>query len=114
MSVRIDYRLCNGCPGKPEGCCEEICPGDLFYRDQGKAVMREPSDCWDCCSCAKACPRAALSIELPFQISESKNRLVARIKDTMILWKLLDRKGKTITTYKIPIRCKAKTLPSFD
>jgi adenylylsulfate reductase subunit B len=114
MSVRIDCRLCNGCPGKPEGCCEEICPGDLFYRDQGKAVMREPSDCWDCCSCAKACPRAALSIELPFQISESKNRLVARIKDTMILWKLLDRKGKTITTYKIPIRCKAKILPSID
>ncbi len=114
MSVRIDYRLCNGCPGKPEGCCEETCPGDLFYRDQGKAVMREPSDCWDCCSCAKACPRAALSIELPFQISESKNRLVARIKDTMMLWKLLDRKGKTITTYKIPIRCKAKILPSID
>jgi adenylylsulfate reductase subunit B len=114
MSVRIDYRLCNGCPGKPEGCCEEICPGDLFYRDQGKAVMREPSDCWDCCSCAKACPRAALSIELPFQISESKNRLVARIKDTMMLWKLLDRKGNTITTYKIPIRCQAKILPSID
>ena len=114
MSVRIDYRLCNGCPGKPEGCCEEICPGDLFYRNQGKAVMREPSDCWDCCSCAKACPRAALSIELPFQISESKNRLVARIKDTMMLWKLLDRKGKTITTYKISIRCKAKILPSTD
>ena len=67
-------------PGDPEGCCEEICPGDLFYREQGKAVMREPSDCWDCCACVKACPRAALSIELPFQISEAKHRLTARIK----------------------------------
>ena len=66
--------------------------------------MRGPSDCWDCCACVKACPRAALSIELPFQISEAKHRLTARIKKNTIVWKLLDRNGKTIAAYKIPLR----------
>jgi adenylylsulfate reductase subunit B len=99
MSVRIDYRLCNGCPGRAEGCCEEICPGDLFYREKGKAVLREPADCWDCCSCVKACPRAALSIELPFQISETMHHLIARPRKYHMLWKLIERTGKTLTAY---------------
>ena len=101
MSVRIDYRLCNGCPGRTEGCCEEICPGDLFYRENGKAVLREPADCWDCCSCVKACPRAALSIELPFQISEAMHRLIARPRKNHMLWKLIERTGKVLTSYSI-------------
>ena len=63
--------------------------------------MREPSDCWDCCSCVKACPRAALSIELPFQISESLHRLVARLRKNHITWKLLERAGKVLTSYSI-------------
>ena len=101
MSVRIDYRLCNGCPRRAEGCCEEICPGDLFYRENGKAVLREPADCWDCCSCVKACPRAALSIELPFQISEAMHRLIARPRKNHMLWKLIERAGKVLTSYSI-------------
>jgi adenylylsulfate reductase subunit B len=84
-----------------EGCCEEICPGDLFYRENGKAVLREPADCWDCCSCVKACPRAALSIELPFQISESMHRLIARHRKNHIAWKLIERTGKVLTSYSI-------------
>jgi adenylylsulfate reductase subunit B len=101
MSVRIDYRLCNGCPGRAEGCCEEICPGDLFYRQNDKAVLREPADCWDCCSCVKACPRAALSIELPFQISESLHRLIARHRKNHTAWKLMERTGKVLSSYSI-------------
>ena len=104
MSVRIDYDKCNGCAKRPEGCCEEICPGDLFYRAKGKAVLREPSDCWDCFACVKACPRSALSVELPFQISEAKHRLIARIKRNTIVWKLLNRDGGTIATYTIQNR----------
>jgi adenylylsulfate reductase subunit B len=104
MTVRVDYILCNGCPGRAEGCCEEICPGDLFYRNNGKAVMREPSDCWDCFSCVKACPRSALSVELPFQISEAKNRLIARIKKNCINWKLIDCRGKILAKYSIQNR----------
>jgi adenylylsulfate reductase subunit B len=104
MTVRIDLERCNGCGERSEGCCEEICPGDLFYREHGKARLREPSDCWDCFSCVKACPREALCIELPFQISESRHRLSARIKSGHILWKMYDLHGKQINQCSIPNR----------
>ena len=104
MSVRLDVDMCNGCPKRHEGCCEEICPGDLFYRKDGKAVLREPSDCWDCFACVKACPRSALSVELPFQISEEKHRLTARVKKNTIVWKLVDFKGSEIISFTIPNR----------
>jgi len=101
MTVRIDFKLCNGCPKRAGGCCEEICPGDLFFRENGKAALREPADCWDCFACVKACPCSALSVELPFQISESKHRLTARVKKNHIVWRLLDRSGRTLATYNI-------------
>ncbi len=101
MTVHINTRLCNGCGSRAEGCCEEMCPGDLFYRKNGKACLREPSDCWDCFACVKVCPRAALSIELPFQISEAKHRLAARLKKNGIEWNLVDRRGTVIATYII-------------
>ena len=104
MTVRIDLERCNGCGERSEGCCEEICPGDLFYREDGKARLREPSDCWDCFACVKACPREALCIELPFQISESRHRLSARIKSGHILWKMHDLHGKQINQCNIPNR----------
>ncbi|MCP4715910.1 MAG: adenylylsulfate reductase [Deltaproteobacteria bacterium] len=104
MTVLINHRLCNGCPDHDEGRCEEICPGDLFYRHEGQARLREPSDCWDCFSCVKACPRAALSIELPFQISEARLRLTARIKENHIVWKLRDHADKALLSYTIKNR----------
>ncbi len=108
MSVRLDSDICNGCDKRQEGCCEEICPGDLFYRKEGKAVLREPSDCWDCFACVKACPRSALSVELPFQISEEKNRLSARVKKDTIVWKLVDSQGSDIVSFTIPNRIQEK------
>ncbi len=104
MTVRINSKLCNGCGKRSEGFCEEICPGDLFYREGGKARLREPSDCWDCFACVKACPREALWIELPFQISESRHRLSAHIKTDHIVWKMHDSQGKLINQCNIPNR----------
>lgn len=101
MTVSVDRHLCNGCPGRAEGCCEEICPGDLFYREDGRACLREPSDCWDCFACVKACPRAALSVELPFQISEVRHRLYARQRGDHIYWNLRARDGRVIAEFKI-------------
>ena len=101
MSVYIDTDICNGCLKRKEGCCEEVCPGDLFYRKGGKAVLREPADCWDCFACVKACPRSALSVELPFQISEEKHRLAARVKKNTIVWKLVDCGGSDIISFTI-------------
>ena len=104
MSVYIDIDVCNGCSKRSESFCEEICPGDLFFIKEGKAVLREPSDCWDCFACVKACPRSALSVELPFQISEEKNRLIARVKKNTIVWKLVDFNGNEIISFTIPNR----------
>ena len=104
MTVLIDRGLCNGCPGRREGCCEEVCPGDLFYRDAGRACLREAADCWDCFSCVKACPQAALSVELPFQISEARLRLSARQRGEHIQWKMLDHEGETVAEYEIQNR----------
>jgi len=101
MTVRIDYERCNGCGKRPEACCEEVCPGNLFHRIEGKTALRDPSDCWDCFACVKACPRAALAIELPFQISEARNRLTARIGHRHIIWTLCDSSGTAISTYTI-------------
>jgi adenylylsulfate reductase, subunit B len=104
MSVRIDLQACNGCGSRLESCCEEICPGDLFYRTGGKAALRDAADCWDCFACVKACPREALSVELPFQISEARNRLTARVRRDTILWKLCDRNGAALADFTIPVR----------
>jgi len=104
MTVLIDKGLCNGCPGRREGCCEEVCPGDLFYREAGHACLREPADCWDCFSCVKACPREALSVELPFQISEARLRLSARQRGGNIQWKMYDHEGVAVAEYEIQNR----------
>ncbi len=101
MSVYINTDICNGCLKRQEGCCEEVCPGDLFYRKEGKAVIREPADCWDCFACVKACPRSALSVGLPFQISEEKHRLTARVKKNTIVWKLVDCEDRDIISFTI-------------
>ncbi len=110
MTVLIDYRLCNGCPGRLEARCEEICPGDLFKRENGQAFLREPAACWDCCACVKACPRAALSITLPFQISVAQHRLIARLKKSHIVWKLIDRSGNSVASYNI--RNRSRPMPA--
>jgi adenylylsulfate reductase subunit B len=109
MTVRIDPELCNGCSSQTEAICEEICPGDLFYRNDGKAHLREPSECWDCFACVKACPCEALCIELPAKISKSRHRLSACIKNGYILWTMHDQQGNLINQCTIPNRVLQKS-----
>ncbi|MCX8044154.1 MAG: hypothetical protein N3B18_08520 [Desulfobacterota bacterium] len=104
MTVRIDYSRCNGCPKRAEACCEEVCPGNLLYRSGGKAQLRDRAECWDCFACVKVCPLGALSVELPFQISEARNTLSARMASHHIIWTLRDRTGAVIQTYIIQNR----------
>jgi len=67
MPAHVDANLCDGCgearPGAEVAACEAVCPGDLMAVDPQtlKAYCRNPSDCWDCCSCVKACPAAAVT-----------------------------------------------------
>lgn len=93
MPPVIDYNLCNGCPGREESCCEEICPGDLMTRRDGKAVCRLDRDCWDCMSCVKACPRNAISTVLPYQLGYYGASLKAVAGRDKITWSCVDIDG---------------------
>lgn len=85
MPIIISKERCNGCRA-----CTEICPGDLiaFNNKTRKAYIPEPSDCWECFSCVKVCPRTAIEIVLPYQIAYYKASLTARFsKDKKsLLW----------------------------
>ena len=49
MPPKIDTHKCNGCNGREETHCEEICPGDLMALNPatGKAYLRAARDCWE-------------------------------------------------------------------
>ena len=73
------------------------------------AVTAAGFECQPCF--LKACPREALHVELPFQISEAKLRLTARIKKSTIEWKMLDSHGATINTCSIQNRAETDPEP---
>jgi adenylylsulfate reductase subunit B len=103
--VVIDKHRCNGCGSRPTTVCEDICPGSLYRRGpDGKAELRDPNACWDCCACVKACPMAALTLTLPFQIAESGHRLLARRDGDTMRFELLDRDGAALLTAVVPAR----------
>ncbi len=93
MTIRINPNLCNGCPGRKEGRCERICPGNLIERKQGKAVIEHKSDCWDCAACVKACPMNAIEIYLPEEIGGQGANLLAQVKEDEILWIIKNNSG---------------------
>ena len=72
MPPRVDKDKCNGCQGRPDPRCVNVCPGDLMVMgEDNKAYCRPLRDCWDCMCCTKACPmkaikRASVPIGLPW------------------------------------------------
>ncbi len=87
MTVKIDKNICNGCPGRKEGLCERICPGNLIKRSRGKAEINKPGECWDCAACVKACPLNAIKLYLPATIGGQGGEMSARLKGKEIIWK---------------------------
>ena len=99
MPPKIDTHKCNGCNGREETHCEEICPGDLMALNPatGKAYLRAARDCWDCMSCIKACPAGALEIKMPYQLGYFKASLRPIMGSNFIIWKCRDINGKEQT-----------------
>lgn len=96
MPPHVNPKKCNGCEGRTESFCEEICPGDLmFVGEDGKAHCRSLRDCWDCMCCTKACPRKAIETRIPFQLGYVGARLVPFVGRNAITWKCTDIHGKT-------------------
>ncbi|MHB8111167.1 MAG: 4Fe-4S dicluster domain-containing protein [Syntrophorhabdaceae bacterium] len=50
MRPYISRTLCTDC-----GECVEICPYEVFSRDDGTVVVRVPEDCIECGSCVEHC-----------------------------------------------------------
>jgi adenylylsulfate reductase subunit B len=57
MPTFVYMTRCDGC-----GHCVDICPSDIMHIDKTyrRAVNIEPSMCWECYSCVKACPQNAI------------------------------------------------------
>lgn len=99
MPPRVLPNKCNGCADRSESRCEEVCPGDLMAVDlaTGKAYCRSTRDCWDCMSCIKVCPRAALETRIPYQLGYHKASLRPIMGKDRIIWKCVDINGKEST-----------------
>ena len=96
---------CNGCPGLDEPRCVQACPGDLMALDPetGRACCRNDADCWDCFACAKACPRRAIIIRLPYELAGHRAALIPKVTRTAITWSLVNPDGR-IETFDVPTR----------
>lgn len=81
MAAWIDRDACRGC-----GNCVEVCPGDLLFLAEGKALLREPGRCWLCLSCAKVCPEEAIRGRLPFVLADSGASLWPRRTPAGFTW----------------------------
>ena len=95
MPPVIDLKKCTGCAPREESHCEEICPGNLMTvnAETGKALCRNPRDCWDCMSCVKACPNGAIETRMPYQLGYYKARLRPIMGNKVITWKCVDIHG---------------------
>ena len=59
MPTFVYMTRCDGC-----GHCVDICPSDIMHIDKTyrRAYNIEPSMCWECYSCVKACPQNAIDM----------------------------------------------------
>ena len=53
----IDYKKCNSC-----GTCIDVCPMDVFAKENGKVVVKKPEACIGCRACEVQCPKGAIKI----------------------------------------------------
>ena len=85
--------------------CVRLCPSDIMHIDPriGKALNIEPSMCWECFTCVKACPEAAVDVRgyadfAPFGHHVTQQRTADRIS-----WRIESR-GGAVRQFVFPIR----------
>lgn len=96
MPPNIFPDKCDGCKGLADPVCVSVCPGNLYklHEETGKAVCRDPGECWDCMTCAIFCPQQAIIHKVQYQIAPIPARLVPRLEKRAITWTLTDCKGQ--------------------
>ena len=89
MSIAISYDLCVGC-----GRCITVCPGTLIsQKEDKKAYMKYPKDCWGCCSCIKECPKKAISLYLGADIGGRGSLMTVNKEDGILHWSIKETNG---------------------
>lgn len=94
MPPRVEWEKCDGCKAQNEPLCEQVCPGDLMTLNKlGKAYCRSTRDCWDCMSCTKVCPVAAIETRIPYQLGYHGAKLTPMMGTNTITWTSVDIHG---------------------
>ena len=60
MPPLVNEEKCVGC-----GICIEICPLDVLKKENNKAIVKYPDECWHCRACVKDCPKGAITMRYP-------------------------------------------------
>jgi NAD-dependent dihydropyrimidine dehydrogenase PreA subunit len=55
FTIEVDQELCEGLKD-----CIEVCPVDVYYLIEGKAVPTRIDACIECCQCVDSCPKGAI------------------------------------------------------
>ena len=53
----IDYEKC-----KSHFVCIQVCPMNVFVKEDNKSVVKNPSACIDCKACEVQCPEQAIKV----------------------------------------------------
>jgi NAD-dependent dihydropyrimidine dehydrogenase PreA subunit len=57
VTLRFEPAACTGC-----GRCLEVCPRQVFVRQNGKVAVTDPDRCMECGACMTNCEHGALSV----------------------------------------------------
>jgi adenylylsulfate reductase subunit B len=93
MPTFVYMTRCDGC-----GHCVDICPSDIMHIDKTyrRAYNIEPSMCWECYSCVKACPQNAIDVRgyADFAPLGHSVRVQRDEQKGTIAWKIKFRDGR--------------------
>ena len=89
------------------GDCVDICPSDIMHIDttHRRAYNIEPSMCWECYACVKACPQNAIDVRgyADFAPLGHSVRVLREPEKGIISWKIKFRDGRE-KNFESPIR----------
>jgi adenylylsulfate reductase subunit B len=105
MPSFVNPEKCDGCKALDKTACQYICPNDLMKldKDKMKAFNQEPEQCWECYSCIKICPTAAIDVRGYADFVPMGASVVPMRSTDSIMWTVKFRNG-TIKRFKFPIR----------
>jgi len=103
MPSFVNPDKCDGCKALDKTACQYICPNDLMVldKDKMKAYNQEPEQCWECYSCVKICPTAAIDVRGYADFVPMGATAVPLRSTDSIMWTVKFRNG-TIKRFQVP------------